>query len=53
MRCYSRFLTFFYKDPIINQEVRRKLQIAIGEHDELLTTVVTMLASLDDIAPPK
>ena len=36
MRCYRRLLNISYKDHV---EVRRKIQAAIGEYDELLTLV--------------
>ena len=39
MRCYQRLLNISYKDHITNEEVRRKIQAAIGEYDELLTLV--------------
>ena len=39
MRCYRRLLNISYKDPVTNEEVRRKIQTAIGEYDELLTLV--------------
>ena len=41
IRLYSRSLNILYKDHITNQEVRRKIKAAIGDYDELLTTVVT------------
>ena len=37
MRCYR--LPRCYKDHVTNEEVRRKIQAAIGEYDELLTLV--------------
>ena len=37
MKCYRRMLNMTYKDHVTNEEVRRKIQAAIGEHDELLT----------------
>ena len=37
MRCYRRLLNMLYKDHDINEEVRRKIQAATGEYDELLT----------------
>ena len=37
MRCYRRLLNISYKDHVTNEEVRRKVQAAIGEYDELLT----------------
>ena len=39
MRCYRRLLNVSYKDQVTNEEVRRKIQAAIGEYDELLTLV--------------
>ena len=39
MRCYRRLLNISYKDHVTNEEVRRKIQTAIGEFDELLTLV--------------
>ena len=39
MRCYQRLLNISYKDHVTNEEVRRKIQAAIGEYDELLTMV--------------
>ena len=41
IRLCSRLLNILYKDHITNQDVRRKIKAAIGEYDELLTTVVT------------
>ena len=38
MRCYRRLLNISYKTMIL-EEVRRKIQAAIGEYDELLTLV--------------
>ena len=39
MRCYRRLLNISYKDHVTNEEVRRKIQAAIGEYDGLLTLV--------------
>ena len=39
MRCYRRLLSISYKDHVTNEEVRRKIQTAIREYDELLTLV--------------
>ena len=36
MRCYRRLLNISYKDHETNEEVRRKIQAAIGEYDELI-----------------
>ena len=37
MRCYRRLLNISYKDQVTIEEVRRKIQAAIGDYDELLT----------------
>ena len=39
MRCYQRLLNISYKDHVTNEEVRRKIQAATGEYDELLILV--------------
>ena len=39
MRCYRRLLNISYKDHVVSEEVRRKIQAAIGEYDELQTVV--------------
>ena len=39
MTCYRRLLNILYKDHVTNEEIRRKIQAAIGEYDELLTLV--------------
>ena len=39
MRCYCRLLNISSKDHVTNEEVRRKIQAATGEYDELLTLV--------------
>ena len=39
MRCYRRLLIILYKDHVTNEEVRRKIQAAIGKYVELLTLV--------------
>ena len=39
MRGYRRLLAISYKDHVSNGEVRRKIQVATGEYDELLTLV--------------
>ena len=39
MRSYRRLLNILYKDNVTNEEIRRKIQAAIGEYDELLTLV--------------
>ena len=39
MRCYRKILRMSYKDHVTNEEVRAKIQQAIGPHEDLLTTV--------------
>ena len=39
MRCYRRLLNISYKDHVTNEEVRNRIQNAVGEHDDLLTMV--------------
>ena len=39
MRCYRKILRISYKDHVSNEEVRTKIQQAIGPHEDLLTMV--------------
>ena len=39
MRCYRKILYISYKDHVSNEEVRAKIQRAIGPHEDLLTIV--------------
>ena len=39
MRCYRKILHISYKDDVTNEEVRAKIQQAIGPHEDLLTIV--------------
>ena len=39
MRCYRKILYISYKDHVTNEEVRAKIQQAIGPHEDLLTVV--------------
>ena len=39
MRCYREILGISYKDHVSNEEVRAKIQQAIGSHEDLLTIV--------------
>ena len=39
MRCYHKILRISYKDHVTNEEVRAKIQQAIGPHEDLLTIV--------------
>ena len=38
-RCYSKILHISYKNHVTNEEVRAKIQQAIGPHEDLLTIV--------------
>ena len=39
MRCYRNVLRISCKDQVTNEEVRAKIQQAIGQHEDLLTVV--------------
>ena len=39
MRCYRKILRISYKDHVTNEEVRAKIQQAIGPHEDLLAIV--------------
>ena len=39
MRCYRKILRILNKDHVTNEEVRAKVQQAIGPHEDLLTIV--------------
>ena len=39
MRCYRTILRISYKDHVTNEEVRAKIQQAIGPHEDLLAVV--------------
>ena len=39
MRCYRTILHISYKDHVTNEEVRARIQQAIGAHEHLLTIV--------------
>ena len=39
MRCYRKITRISYKDRVTNEEVRAKIQQAIGPHEDLLTIV--------------
>ena len=39
MTCYCEILHISYKDHVTNEEVRAKIQQAIGPHEDLLTIV--------------
>ena len=40
MRCYRKILHISYKDHVTNEEVRAKIQQAIGPHEDLLTCLL-------------
>ena len=44
MRCYRKLPLISCKDHITNEEVRAKIQQAIGPHEDFLTTVETQTA---------
>ena len=39
MRRYRKILRILYKDHVTNEEIRAKIQQAIGPHEDLLTIV--------------
>ena len=39
MKCYRKILHISYKDHVTNEEVRAKIQQAIGQNEDLLTIV--------------
>ena len=39
MRCYRKILLISHKDHVTNEEVRAKIQLAIGPHEDLLPIV--------------
>ena len=39
MRCYRKILHISYKDHVTNEEVRAKIQQAVGPHEDLPTIV--------------
>ena len=39
MRCYRKILNISYKDHVTNEDVRAKIQQAIGAHEDLLMIV--------------
>ena len=50
MRCYSKILHILYKDHITNEEVRVKIQQAIGPHEDL--TIVKRTNCSDMVMSP-
>ena len=51
MRCYCKILRISYKDHVTNEEVRAKIQQAIGPHKDLLTIVKRRNSSGMDMSP--
>ena len=45
MRCYRKILLISYKDHVTNDEVRAKIQLATGPHEDLLTIVMIAISS--------
>ena len=39
MRCYRKVLHIPYKDHVTNEDVRAKIQKAIGPHEDLLSII--------------
>ena len=39
MRCYRKILHISYNDHVTNEDIRAKIQQAIGPHEDLLTIV--------------
>ena len=39
MRCFRQILRISYKDHVTNEEVRAKIQQAVGPHEDLLTII--------------
>ena len=39
IRCYGKILRITYKNHVPNEEVRAKIQQAIGPHEDLLTII--------------
>ena len=46
MKCYRKILHISYKDHVTNEEVRAKIQQAIGPHEDLLTIVISRSSDL-------
>ena len=51
MRCYRKILRISYKNHVINEEVRVKIQQAIGPHEDLLTIVKRRKLQYMDTSP--
>ena len=46
MKCYCKILRIPYKDHVTNEEVRVKIQQAIGPHEDLLTQTAVVWSYL-------
>ena len=49
MRCYRKILRISNEDHATNEEVRAKIEQAIGPHGDLLTIVVTIFLACENI----
>ena len=50
-RCYRKKLHISYKDHVTDEEVRAKIQQAIGPHEDLLTNVEMQIAGVWSCLP--
>ena len=50
MRCYRKILLISYKDHVTNQEVRAKIQQAIGPHKDLTIVKRSKLQWYDHVS---
>ena len=51
MRCYRKILHILYKNHVTNEEVRAKIQQAIGPHEDFLTIVKRLkLKEYEDVS---
>ena len=46
MRCYRRLLNISYKDHVTNEEVRRKIQAAIGISTDIFAVYLSIYLSI-------
>ena len=51
MRCYRKIIRLSYKDHVTNEEVRARIQQAIGPHEDLLIIVKTPKLHLYGMSP--
>ena len=52
IRCYRKILCISHKDHVTNEEVRAKIQQAIGPHEDLLTIVKRRKLQWYDVMSP-